>query len=54
MLSTSNDSVKIGDWILVPNLPDDGPFLIAEVKGDYYFEPLALSNDFDINGLGTD
>jgi len=33
MLSSAKDSVQLGDWILVPNLPDDGYFLIVEVAG---------------------
>jgi hypothetical protein len=51
MLSTSGDSVQVGDWILLPNLREDGPFLIAEVAGGYYFEPLMPSEETDINGL---
>lgn len=38
MLSSAKDSVQMGDWILVPNLPEDGYFLIAEVVGDYYYD----------------
>jgi Restriction endonuclease len=54
MLSAAHGGVKIGDWILVPNLPDYGAFVIAEVTGDYQFEPLDLVGDTDVNGLATD
>ena len=54
MLSTTEDSVQLGDWILVPNLPDDGYFLVAEVAGEYYYDPLALSEEEDINELAKD
>lgn len=30
MLSTAEDGVQIGDWVLAPNLPEDGSFMIAE------------------------
>jgi hypothetical protein len=39
MLSSAKDSVQLGDWILVPNLPEDGYFLVAEVVGEYYYDP---------------
>jgi len=40
MLSAAEDSVHLGDYILLPNLPEDGTFLVAEVNGDYYFDML--------------
>lgn len=54
MLSSAEDSVKLEDWIVVPNLPDDGYFLIAEVVDEYYYDPLPLSQEEDINELGKD
>jgi hypothetical protein len=55
MLASSGDGVKIGDWVLLPNLPERGPFfLVAEVIGDYYFEMMALNKESDPNSLGTD
>lgn len=54
MLSESNDSIQLGDWLLLPNLPEDGNFLFAEVSGQYYYQPLALTKDCDVNNLGQD
>jgi len=34
----------------VPNLPDDGYFVVAEVAGEYYFDPLRLSQEEDKKG----
>ena len=45
MLSAANDSVKKGDWVLVPNLPEYGSFFVAEIVGDYYFSLLELAED---------
>jgi hypothetical protein len=46
MLGDVEDSVQRGDWIVVPNLPEDGTFLVAEVAGDYYYEPLKSEDDY--------
>jgi hypothetical protein len=54
MLSSAQDSVQLGDWILVPNLPEDGYFFIAEVTGEYNYDPLTLSAPEDINDLQKD
>jgi hypothetical protein len=55
MLSKADDGVQVGHWILLPNLPEEGPFfLIAEVTGEYYFDMLSLTEDTDINDLGKD
>jgi len=54
MLSSAQDSVQLGDWILVPNLPEDGYFFIAEVTGQYYYDPLTLSDEQDIHDLHRD
>jgi hypothetical protein len=54
MLSSAEDSVQLGDWVVVPNLPDDGYFLIAEVAGQYYYDPLILSEKEDMNEFGKD
>jgi hypothetical protein len=54
MISSAEDSVQLGDLILVPNLPEQGYFVLGEVTGTYYFDPLMLSNEQDINELGKD
>jgi len=55
MLSASESGIQCGDWVLLPNLPEYGPFfLVAEVTGDYYFDILTLSGNTDVNGLGQD
>lgn len=54
MLSSSPDSVQIGDLVLVPNLPDDGSFILVEVIGEYSFTPLSLLGERDVNKLGQD
>jgi hypothetical protein len=54
MLSSAWDSVQLGDWILVPNLPEAGSFLIADVVGPYDYERLSLPPENDVNGLGKD
>jgi hypothetical protein len=48
MLSKSDGGIQVGDRILLPNLPEEGPFfLVAEVTGEYYFDMLSLSGDTD-------
>lgn len=54
MLSSSADSIQLGDRLLLPNLPDDGVFLLAEVSGEYYYQPLSLAKECDVNELGQD
>jgi hypothetical protein len=54
MLADAEDSVQVGDWIVVPKLPDDGSFLVAEVVGPYSYEMLDLSREHDINDLKHD
>jgi len=54
MYAKSTDSIQQGDVVIVPNLPDDGFFCIAEVNGDYAYAPMKLENDSDINELGQD
>ena len=54
MLAAAEDSVQPHNWVVVPNLPDDGMLLIGEIAGEYYYEPLKLSDDTDVNGLGQD
>ncbi len=54
MLTSQPDGIKPGDWILAPNLPEPGMFVIVEVAGDYYYEPLTLYKREDVNGLGQD
>ncbi len=54
MLSSFEDSVHINDRVVVPNLPENGSFIIVEVTGEYYFEPLQLSKNDDNNELVED
>jgi len=54
MLTTREGGIKPGDWILVPNLPEPGKFVIVEVTGDYYYDPITLSEKEDVNGLHQD
>jgi hypothetical protein len=54
MLSEAEDSIQVGNIILVPNLPDDGFFVVLEVIGDYYFDPINLSSEQDYNELNKD
>lgn len=54
MLAAAKDSLQLGDWVVVPNLPEDGMFLVGEVAGEYYYEPLELSVSTDVNDLGRD
>lgn len=54
MLGKGQDSIAVGDVILLPNLPDSQSFCIAEVSGAYYFEMLKLTKQQDVNSLGAD
>jgi len=54
MLGEGDDSIKIGDILLLPNLPQHKFFCLAEVTGKYYFERLQLNSKQDINQLGAD
>jgi hypothetical protein len=54
MLSSAEDAVQVGHWIVVPNLPEYGCFHIAEVTGGYNYDPLRLSEANGINGLQQD
>jgi hypothetical protein len=54
MFSKSNDSIKLNDIIIIPNLPEYGMFCIAEVSGEYIYDPLHLSKENDINDIEQD
>jgi hypothetical protein len=54
MLGASDDSVRVGDVILVPNLPEYGYFMLVRVTGPYRYEPLPLAEEYDVNDLGQD
>ncbi len=54
MLGSRDDSVQIGDVILVPNLPEYGFFMLVRVTGPYRYEPLQLTQEHDVNDLGQD
>jgi hypothetical protein len=54
MLSSTEDSVQSEDWIVVPNLPEYGEFLIAQVVGAYQYNPLTLSKNQDVHDVGRD
>ena len=45
MLGVGDDSIKIGDKLLLPNLPDFQCFCIAVVTGGYSFETLTFPPD---------
>lgn len=49
-----NDSVQIGDVILVPNLPAYGYFMLARVTGPYRYEPITLDASENYWGLERD
>lgn len=49
-----DDSVHIGDVILVPNLPDYGYFMLVRVTGPYRYEPIILDPSQDYCELGQD
>lgn len=54
MLSDAEDSIQMGDILLLPNLPQPNLFCFAEVVGQYYFEMLPLDEETDVNELGRD
>lgn len=54
MLGEGDDSVRIGDILLLPNLPQPGYFCMAEAKGNYFFQILPLRESNDTNNLGGD
>ena len=54
MLGEGEDSIKRGDIILLPNLPQYSLFCIATVVDNYYFEILKVSPEEDINKIGGD
>jgi hypothetical protein len=47
MLGAGEDSIQIGDLLLLPNLPEDGLFSLATATGKYSYEPIP-------NGQGGD
>ena len=46
--------IKPGDFVLLPNLPSDGRFVLVVVEGEYRYEPLSLSKSQDPNHLRQD
>lgn len=54
MLGEGEDSIRRGDIVLVPNLPQHGLFCVATVNGDYYFERLHLEAAQQTSGLAED
>lgn len=54
MLGAGDNSVQVGDVILVPNLPEYGYFMLVRVTGPYRYEPLQLADEHDVNDLGQD
>ena len=54
MLPSARDGIQIGDVVLAPNLPEIEHFMLAEVVGEYYYEPLKLSREQDANELKKD
>jgi hypothetical protein len=49
-----DEGMEVDSLIILPNLPERSMFLIAEVTGDYYYEPLTLDKTTDVNDLGQD
>lgn len=54
MLGKGEEDIRLGDIILLPNLPDLQSFCIAEVCGSYVFQRIKLTDDQDINEVGAD
>ena len=54
MLGKGDDSMRPGDILLLPNLPQNGLFCLAEVAGSYYFEKLDLSAGQNVWGTQYD
>jgi len=55
MLSSVEGGIQIGDLIVIPNLPEYGPFfMIVEIIGEYYYEMLNLSRDQEVNEFKYD
>jgi hypothetical protein len=54
MFSKSNDSIQLNDIVIIPNLPEYGLFCVAEVNGEYTYDPIILSDENDINELKQD
>jgi hypothetical protein len=42
MFSKSNDSIQLNDIVIIPNLPEYGLFCVAEVNGEYTYDPIIL------------
>lgn len=45
LLPEEDDSVEVGDIVLLPHLPRERRWSIARVTGDYRFEPLPETGD---------
>jgi hypothetical protein len=45
MLGVGDDSIHQGDIMLLPKLPNDSMFCLAEVTGEYYFSIYPQSED---------
>lgn len=54
MLSKSEDSIQLKDIVIIPNLPDYGLFCVAEVSGEYTYNPLKLNKENDSNEFSQD
>lgn len=39
LLDTEGDGLKLGDIVIVPNIPDQGRWVLARVSGPYRYEP---------------
>jgi hypothetical protein len=46
--------LKTGDIVLIPNLPKQGFFCVAEVVGDYYYQMRELTKEEQVHGAEKD
>lgn len=47
LLGTEPDGLKVGDVVVLPNLPEQGQWILARVKGDYSFSPALVDGRED-------
>ena len=54
MLTGEEGGIRKGDIIIIPNMPEDGMFMIVEVTGDYEYDPLQLEESQQVSGFEQD
>lgn len=47
LLGSEPDGLKVGDVLVLPNLPEQGQWVLARVKGDYSFSPAVVDGRED-------